>query len=84
MGYTVDSNREHGMGKPDIVVYDYDRKRVAVFEDKSEKKSLASAMKQIDEKRYVDDLGAFNLVLTYAVKFKDKKAEVVLKDRIER
>ncbi len=84
MGYTVDSNREHGMGKPDIVVYDYERERVAVFEDKSEKKSLSSAMKQIDEKRYVDDLGTFNLVLTYAVKFKDKKAEVVLKERIER
>ncbi len=84
MGYTVDSNREHGMGKPDIVVYDYERMRVAVFEDKSEKKSLSSAMKQIDEKRYIDDLGAFNLVLTYAVKFKDKKAEVVLKDRIKK
>ena len=82
MGYTVDSNRDHGMGKPDIVVYDYKRMRVAVFEDKSEKKSLSSAMKQIEEKRYIDDLGAFNLVLTYAVKFKDKKAEVVLKDRI--
>ncbi len=84
LGYTVDSNREHGMGKPDIVVYDYDRMRVAVFEDKSEKKSLSSALRQIDKKKYIDDLGGFNLVLTYAVKFKGKEAEVMLKDRIER
>ena len=84
LGYSVDSNREHGMGKPDIVVYDYDRMRVAVFEDKSEKKSLSSAMRQIDKKKYIDDLEGFNLVLTYAVKFKDKEAEVMLKDRIER
>lgn len=84
LGYSVDSNREHGMGKPDIVVYDYDRMRVAVFEDKSEKKSLSSALRQIDKKKYIDDLGGFNLVLTYAVKFKDKEAEVMLKDRIER
>ena len=35
-GYTVESNREHGEGRSDVVVYDSENGRVAVFEIKYE------------------------------------------------
>ena len=35
IGYRIDSNKEYGMGKPDIVVLDYRRKRAAIFELKA-------------------------------------------------
>lgn len=36
-GYIVESNKEHGEGRSDVVVYDTENSRVAVFEAKYSK-----------------------------------------------
>ncbi len=84
IGYRVDSNKEYGMGKPDIVVLDYRRKRAAVFELKGGKERIDDAVAQIERKKYIDGLDGYGLIMTYGVRFDGKSAEVVLKDRIER
>ena len=84
MEYRVDSNKEYGMGRPDFVVFDRKRKRVAIFEVKGERETAEDAVKQIEKRKYIDGLFGYNLILSYGVRFTDKTAEVVLKDKIER
>lgn len=84
IGYRIDSNKEYGMGKPDIVVLDYRRKRAAIFELKGENETINEAVSQIDRKKYIDGLDGYRLIITYGVRFSGKSAEVILKDRIER
>ena len=84
MEYRVDSNKEYGMGRPDFVVFDRKRKRVAIFEVKGERETAEDAVKQIEKRKYIDGLFGYNLILSYGVRFTGKTAEVVLKDRIER
>ncbi len=83
IGYKIDSNKEYGMGKPDIVVLDFTKKRASVFELKGENETINDATAQIERKRYIDGLDGYGLIITYGVKFTGKSAEVVLKDRIE-
>ena len=84
MGYKVESNREYGMGRPDIVVLNSKRRRVAVFELKGENETLKKASNQIEEKKYSDGLTESSLIVCYAVRFSEKSAEVILTDRIQR
>ena len=84
IGYRIDSNKEYGMGKPDIVVLDYRRKRAAIFELKGENETINEAVSQIERKKYIDGLDGYRLIITYGVRFTGKSAEVALKDRIER
>ncbi len=84
MGYKVESNREYGMGRPDIVVLNSKKRRAAVFELKGENETLKKASDQIDEKKYSDGLTEPSLIMCYAVRFSEKSAEVVLTDRIQR
>ena len=84
IGYRIDSNKEYGMGKTDIVVLDYRRKRAAIFELKGENETINEAVSQIERKKYIDGLDGYRLIITYGVRFTGKSAEVALKDRIER
>ena len=84
MGYRVESNREYGMGRPDIVVLDAKRRRAAVFELKGENETMKKASDQIKRKKYVDGLTQYNLIMCYAARFSEKSAEVVLSDRIQK
>ncbi len=84
MGYRIESNREYGMERPDIVVSDDMRTKVAVFEIKGPNETLQKASNQIDEKKYADGLTESSLIMCYAVRFSEKSAEVVLTDRIQR
>ncbi len=84
LGYDTESNREYGMGRPDIVVYDNYRMRVAVFEIKGINETLTKAAKQIDKRKYKDGFMDYKTVITYGIRFSGKGAEVILKDRIER
>ena len=75
-GYMVDSNKEHGEGRSDVVVYDTINARVAVFEAKYTRAldKLESecdiALEQIDErmyaKEYEDD---YDNILCYGISF---------------
>lgn len=75
-GYMVDSNKEHGEGRSDVVVYDIINARVAVFEAKYTRAldKLESecdiALEQIDErmyaKEYEDD---YDDIMCYGISF---------------
>ena len=82
-GYMVDSNKEHGEGRSDVVVYDTVNARVAVFEarytrtlDKLESE-CDIALEQIDErmyaKEYEDD---YDDIMCYGISFFKKRCLV--------
>lgn len=58
-GYVVESNREHGEGRSDVVVYDTANGRMAVFEAKYSKtlgnlnRDCETTLQQIDGKRLI-------------------------------
>lgn len=82
-GYMVDSNKEHGEGRSDVVVYDEINARVAVFEAKYTKNleklenACDAALEQIDErmyaKEYEDD---YDQILCYGISFFKKRCRV--------
>jgi len=86
-GYMVDSNKEHGEGRSDVVVYDSVNGRVAVFEAKYTKclDKLESecdlALQQIDDrmyaKEYEDD---YDQILCYGMAFFKKRCMVKKKE----
>ena len=73
-GYMVDSNKEHGEGRSDVVVYDPVNGRVAIFEAKYTKNqeklesTCNTALQQIDErlyaKEYEDD---YDQIICYGI-----------------
>lgn len=82
-GYIVESNREHGEGRSDIVVYDTEEARVAVFEAKYAKKledmdrECEDALTQIDERMYAKDFeDDYDQVLCYGISFFKKRCLV--------
>ena len=82
-GYMVDSNKAHGEGRSDVVVYDTINARVAVFEAKYTRAldKLESecdiALEQIDErmyaKEYEDD---YDDIMCYGISFFKKRCLV--------
>ena len=80
---SVESNREHGEGRSDIVVYDTEEARVAVFEAKYAKKledmdrECEDALTQIDERMYAKDYeDDYDQVLCYGISFFKKRCLV--------
>lgn len=80
--YAVESNYEYGDGRPDIVIHDEDNERVMLFEVKHAKKkeelacALQEALKQIEEKRYLDGIDEFETVVCYGIAFQGKKCVI--------
>lgn len=82
-GYMVDSNKEHGEGRSDVVVYDSINGRVAIFEAKYTKvldnleNACDMALQQIDDrlyaKEYEDD---YDQILCYGISFFKKRCRV--------
>ena len=82
-GYMVDSNKEHGEGHSDVVVYDPINSRVAIFEAKYTKSldklesECDAAIQQIDDrmyaKEYEDD---YDQILCYGISFFKKRCMV--------
>ncbi|MFO3714751.1 AAA family ATPase [Oribacterium sp. P9] len=82
-GYMVDSNKEHGEGRSDVVVHDGIHARVAIFEAKYTKslgqleRACDVALQQIDErmyaKEYEDD---YDEILCYGISFFKKRCMV--------
>lgn len=82
-GYTVESNKEHGEGRSDIVVYDLAEGRVAIFEAKYAKSvaemetSCDRALHQIEEKRYAKDYEEeYDEIWCYGISFFKKRCLV--------
>ena len=81
--YSVESNREHGEGRSDIVVYDEENSRVVIFEAKVAKspdelpKACDAALRQIEARQYVEDFrDEYDEILCYGIAFYKKRCLV--------
>ena len=82
-GYVVESNKEHGEGRSDIVIYDDYEGKVAIFEAKKSqnpeemKLDCEKAIKQIKEKMYANEFeDAYDEILCYGISFFKKRCLV--------
>lgn len=82
-GYTVESNKEHGEGRSDVVVYDIVNARVAVFEAKYARdlddlnSECDMALSQIDDRMYAKDFeDDYDEVLCYGISFFKKRCMI--------
>ena len=85
-GCAVKSNREHGEGRSDIVIYHPDRPQVILFEAKYAKtlgglqKSCAEALQQIEDRQYAKEFEEdYDSVLCYGIAFYKKRCLVQIK-----
>ena len=81
--YSVESNREHGEGRSDIVVYDEENSRVVIFEAKVAKspdelpKACDVALQQIEARQYAEDFrDEYDEILCYGIAFYKKRCLV--------
>ena len=82
-GYAVESNKEHGDGRSDIVVYDSVNGQVAVFEAKTSKtmeamsRDCEDAIRQIDDRMYAKEYeDEYDHILCYGISFFKKRCLV--------
>ena len=85
-GCAVESNREHGEGRSDIVIYHPDRPQVVLFEAKYAKtlgglqESCAEALQQIEDRQYAKEFeDDYDSVLCYGIAFYKKRCLVQTK-----
>lgn len=82
-GYTVDSNKEHGEGRSDVVIYDEANSRVAIFEAKYSKSvelllsECDRAIDQINDRMYAEEYADdYDEILCYGIAFFKKRCVV--------
>lgn len=82
-GYVVESNKEHGEGRSDVIVYDPVGGRVAIFEVKYSRspdklgEDCQKALLQIDRKMYDSELkDNYEHVFCYGIAFFKKRCRV--------
>ena len=82
-GYRVESNKEHGEGRSDVVVYDEINARVAVFEAKYSKElngleaACDAAVDQINNRMYAEEFqDDYDTVFCYGIAFYRKRCMV--------
>ena len=82
-GYAVESNKEHGEGRSDIVVYDSVNGQVAVFEAKTSKtmeamsRDCEDAIRQNDDRMYAKEYeDEYDHILCYGISFFKKRCLV--------
>ena len=85
-GYEVDSNKEHGEGRSDVVVLDPEGDRVAIFEAKYSRtqdamsKDCAVALQQIEDRQYAKEFeDDYDSALCYGIAFYKKRCLVRMK-----
>ena len=85
-GYEVDSNKEHGEGRSDVVVLDPEGDRVAIFEAKYSRtqdtmsKDCEAALEQIEDRQYAKEFEEdYDSVLCYGIAFYKKRCLVRMK-----
>ena len=80
-GYSVESNKERGLGRPDIKLTDDDHRRVLIVEAKKSgskeqmEQDCNLALQQIVEREYAKDLDEYD-VFCYGISFYKKSALV--------
>ncbi len=84
-GYSVDSNKEKGLGRPDILLKDRKNRRAIIIEaKKSEKESdmdrdCKEAIKQIVKEKYAEGLKGYEEIICYGAAFFQKQVKLKLK-----
>ena len=85
-GYVVESNREHGEGRSDVIVKDIRNGRIAIFEAKYAKTlnnlpdACDLAIDQINTRIYADDFqDDYDDILCYGIAFFKKRCLVKIK-----
>lgn len=82
LGYEVESNKEKGLGRPDILLKDDDNRRAIIIEaKKSDNESdmeadCDKAISQIITKKYAEGLYGYEQILCYGVAFFQKQVKV--------
>ena len=82
LGYEVESNKEKGLGRPDIFLRDDDNRRVIIIETKRSKKEddldqdCDRAVDQILSKKYAEGLYGYTQIFCYGIAFFQKQARV--------
>lgn len=86
-GYVVESNREHGEGRSDIIVQDYSGDRMAIFEVKYARsqegleKACYEAITQVDSRMYDEEFREdYSVMMCYGISFYKKRCLVQLKE----
>ena len=83
-GYSVESNKEKGLGRPDILLKDRKNRRAMIIEaKKSDKESdldkdCDKALKQIIVEKYAEGIDGYEQIVCYGVAFFQKQAKVKL------
>lgn len=81
-GYSVESNKEKGLGRPDILLKDKKNRRAIIIEAKKSKKEsdmdkdCDEAIDQIVTEKYAEGLYGYTQILCYGVAFFQKQAKV--------
>ena len=84
-GYSVDSNKEKGLGRPDILLKDKKNRRAIIIEaKKSDKESdmdkdCKEAIKQIVKEKYAEGLKGYEEIICYGAAFFQKQVKLKLK-----
>ena len=82
LGYGVESNREHGTGRPDILLRDKKNRRALIIEAKKAEAAdrmesmCDAALGQIKREQYWRGLDGYRTILCYGVAFYKKDALV--------
>lgn len=85
--YAVKSNKERGLGRPDVDLRDKTNRRAMIIEaKKSENKKRMEywcdeAIRQIRDHEYAKDMAGYTTVLCYGISFFEKSARVKLMKR---
>lgn len=81
-GYSVESNKEKGLGRPDILLRDKRNRRAIIIEAKRSKretdmdKDCEAAIAQIVSERYAEGLYGYTQIFCYGISFFRKQAKV--------
>lgn len=81
-GYEVESNRERGLGRPDIVLLDHKNRRALIIEAKRSaseedmEQDCREALSQIEKMQYNRNLKGFRQIMSYGIAFFEKEALV--------
>lgn len=82
-GYSVESNKEHGEGRNDLVIFNEHEGKVAVFEAKYSKEvknleeDCEKAIQQIDHRMYAKEFeDSYDEVICYGISFYKKRCVV--------
>lgn len=82
LGYEVESNKEKGLGRPDILLLDQKNRRAIIIEAKKSKNESQmktdcdEAISQIIVRKYAEGLYGYEQILCYGISFFQKQAMV--------